>query len=114
CRHISLFPLILKVYYSDRMAVKEIVQKGNAVLRQKAAAVPIQDIPHADIQDIITNMKDSLRKQEDGVAIAAPQIGVPLQIFVISGKAVALIKREKDTTHKDIVCINPKIIKKSK
>lgn len=96
------------------MAIQEIVQKGNEVLRQKAEKVLIRDISSARIQSTIRDMKDSLRSQDDGVAIAAPQIGVSLQIFVISGKVISLIRNEKDTVYDDIVCINPKIIKASK
>ena len=31
-------------------------------------------------------MSSALKSQSDGVAIAAPQIGYPLSIFVVSGK----------------------------
>jgi len=31
-------------------------------------------------------MSSALKSQEDGVAIAAPQIGYSLQIFIVSGK----------------------------
>ena len=35
---------------------------------------------------VILNMKKALATQDDGVAIAAPQIGVSYRIFVVSGK----------------------------
>ena len=38
-------------------------------------------------------MKVALKKEEDGVAIAAPQIGKSLRIFVVSGKALDSVKR---------------------
>ena len=66
-------------------------------------------------------MKKALGEQDDGVAIAAPQIGVSLSIFVMSGKAVLYENAKKygnDNVEKvippDIVFINPEIIKISK
>ncbi len=61
-------------------------------------------------------MKKALESQDDGVAIAAPQIGVPLRIFVISGKVLNFIKGEDDDSprYPDMVFINPKITKLSK
>jgi peptide deformylase len=31
-------------------------------------------------------MKKALASQSDGVGLAAPQIGIPLRIFIVSGK----------------------------
>ena len=56
-------------------------------------------------------MKKALASQDDGVAIAAPQIAVPLRLFVVSGKITELITGKKT---KDTVFINPEIIKLSK
>ena len=61
---------------------------------------------------------------EDAVAIAAPQIGVLLRIFVVSGRAfIERDKKEKTPDEKNVeekiplppelVCINPEIIKLS-
>ncbi len=63
-----------------------IVQNGNPVLRKVAKEVPLFDITKRKIVGIITEMKTALHSQDDGVAIAAPQIGVSYRIFVISGK----------------------------
>ena len=64
-----------------------IVQAGALVLRQKAKPVAKKDITSPAIQKIIAHMKKALSKEDFGVAIAAPQIGEPLRIFVIAGKA---------------------------
>jgi peptide deformylase len=93
----------------------EIVQKENPVLRQNAKAVPISDITSAKIQKIIEDMKKALSTQDDGVAIAAPQINVPLRIFVISAKVYSQASKKnlkKDKT--DMVFINPEITSLSK
>lgn len=66
--------------------MKKILQKGEKVLRQTAKEIPISQIKTLKIKTVIKEMKASLRSQSDGVAIAAPQIGYSLRIFVVSGK----------------------------
>ncbi len=95
-----------------------IVQNGNPILRQIAEAVELKDIQTPKIQKVISDMKEALHEQDDGVAIAAPQIAVPLRIFVIAGKAfdeefisgASTIEKYPE----DKVCINPIFLKKSK
>lgn len=102
----------------------KIVQQKEPVLRDIAKEVPIADITSAPIQKILKDMKSALNSQEDGVAIAAPQIGVSLRIFIISGAVLDMIqnhekededkKKEKINPAKDLVFINPVITKISK
>jgi peptide deformylase len=102
--------------------MKTIVQKEAKILREKAKEVPIKKITSPRIRKIIAEMKTALASQDDGVAIAAPQIGEPLRIFVVSGKVENLMKSDKDdakaatapTTAADSVYINPIITKLSK
>lgn len=117
-----------RVSYNESM--EEIVQKGNHVLRNISKVVPIEEIRSRKIDTIVRRMKKALKAQEDGVAIAAPQIGENLRIFVISKKIFEIIdeekmqnssKREKldivqkdPKAYKDLVFINPEIIKSSK
>jgi peptide deformylase len=63
-----------------------IVQNGDKVLRKISKEVPVSLITKPKIQKIITDMSTALDSQFDGVAIAAPQIGISLRIFVISGR----------------------------
>jgi peptide deformylase len=63
-----------------------IVQAGALVLRQKAKPVAKKDITSPAIKKIIAHMKKALSCEDFGVAIAAPQIGEPLRMFVISGR----------------------------
>lgn len=98
--------------------IPKIVQarSGDLVLRDFAEVVPLKEIKSDKIQKIIEDMKNSLAKEEEGVAIAAPQIGIPLRIFVVSKKIFQLIdagKSDKDKFN-DLVFINPEIIKLSK
>jgi len=99
--------------------VIHIVQKDHPVLRKMAESVVISDIPKSQIQKVVSDMKEALQGQDDGVAIAAPQIGETLRIFVVSGKVWNLMKpkelNKKDhTPYPDEVYINPEIIKTSK
>lgn len=106
----------------------EIVQNGNPVLRKKAKEVPIRDIPNKEIQKIIKQMAEALHSQDDGVAIAAPQLGISLRIFLVSGRIFdedfirgekldaerVKIKSSLEIHHPDLVFINPVFKKISK
>ena len=98
--------------------IQKIIQakSGNPVLRDFAESVPLEEIKSEKIKKIIEDMKNSLAREEEGVAIAAPQIGVPLRIFVVSKKIFQLIDAGKSDKNKfdDLVFINPEIIKLSK
>lgn len=83
-------------------------------MREIAREVRPEEIVTPKIQKIINDMCTTLFSQDDGVAIAAPQIGVPLRIFVVSRKVPMIIKgeeyiKEKLINEKDTVYINPKI-----
>jgi len=96
----------------------KIVQKDDPVLRKKAENIPTKDIASAKIQKILKNMNAALAEQKDGVAIAAPQIGVPLRIFVVSGKVTAPEGFEEAVAsnkhYDDLVFINPEITRLSR
>jgi len=97
--------------------VRKIVQfDKNKVLREKAQKVPLEDIGAKKIKSVIQDMKIALKRELDGVAIAAPQIGVALRIFVVSGRAFAVMKGEDEIEDKypDMVFINPVIQKISR
>lgn len=84
--------------------MSSIVQEPHPVLRQSAAAVAASDIGTPHLTDIIERMKVALAGEDDGVAIAAPQIGESLRIFVVS-------KRASKKFTDDLVFINPEIIR---
>ncbi|MFA6000112.1 MAG: peptide deformylase, partial [Candidatus Paceibacterota bacterium] len=66
--------------------MKKILQKEEKVLRKIAKEVLIKDIKTPKIKKVLKEMSASLKSQGDGVAIAAPQIGYSLRIFVVAGK----------------------------
>lgn len=106
--------------------MKTILQKEAPILRKICQDVPIKDIISPHIQKIINQMKSAMASQDDGVAIAAPQIGYALRMFVVSGKVFDLIKPktttktvqgqtlDKSDLYKDSVYINPVLKKISK
>jgi peptide deformylase len=92
----------------------KIVQCNDPILRELAQTVPVKDILSPKIQKIIKDMKTALGTQDDGIAIAAPQIGIPLRIFVVSDTILKKADTEYKSIGKDIVFINPEIIKLSR
>jgi peptide deformylase len=66
-----------------------VLQVGEAVLRRRAKPLSIQEIQSPPIQQLIENMRDTMR-EAPGVGLAAPQIGVPLRVAVIEERAELL------------------------
>jgi len=114
------------------MTVK-ILQKEEKILREIARDLLPEEIETSKIQKVINEMKIALDSQEDGVAIAAPQIGYSLRIFIVSKKVEGIIEESKRNkknvslskhsleqlpsemvSREDIVFINPVIKKVSK
>ncbi len=94
-----------------------IVQKDDPVLRHIAKPVASGMFGTPELKKIIRDMKTALAIEDDGVALAAPQIGVSLRLFIVSGKVMELLNSEKTKTKKkypDTVFINPEIIKLSR
>ena len=92
----------------------EIVKTGDSVLREHAEKIPESEMCSDKIQTLIKNMSEALSKEDDGVALAAPQVGVPLRLFIVSGKILNEMDEEKYDSTEDLVFINPKIVKRSK
>lgn len=103
-----------------------IVQRGAPVLETVAEPVNPKDFGSPTLKKILRDMKIALEKEPDGVAIAAPQIGIPLRIFVVSHRAFEFEAGHNEHGHaddiipentqkmEDMVFINPEIIKLSR
>ncbi|HEY0908458.1 MAG TPA: peptide deformylase [Candidatus Paceibacterota bacterium] len=95
-----------------------IVTKENPVLRQIAKPVTPDMLGTAALKKVLKDMKTALAAQDDGVAIAAPQIDVSLRIFVVSGRVFEMLYPEKEgeepKKYPDMAFINPEIVKLSK
>ena len=96
--------------------MKEIVQEGAAILRETAKDVPEEMFGTSELSTLIAEMADVLDQEPDGVALAAPQVGVSLRLFVVrkdrtlprppEGAPLPLPQIE--------TYINPKIVKSSR
>ena len=82
----------------------EIIELGDPLLRQKAKAV--ENIFDSEIQNLIDQMLISVEKAH-GVGLAAPQVGVPLQIFIVSPSPTQ--RYPNTTVEETLVVINPSI-----
>jgi peptide deformylase len=70
----------------------EIVQAGNPVLRQRARALNVAEIRSREIQKLIESMRACMH-EVPGVGLAAPQLGLSLQLAVIE---------DREEYHKDV------------
>jgi peptide deformylase len=86
---------------------KLILDRDAPVLRQVAAVVPPEKIGSKELGDILATMKKALHQEDDGVAIAAPQVGVGLRLFMVRG---GVLKRYAE----DTVFINPSIVRRGR
>jgi peptide deformylase len=92
-----------------------IVQVGAPVLRQTAKPVAKKDFDSKALKLLIAKMKKSLDKEKYGVAIAAPQVGASLRLFVVAGRAFDE-EAGGDVASKtpDKTFINPELIRVSR
>jgi peptide deformylase len=97
----------------------KILDRDAAVLRQVAKPVPLGEIKSPKIKRVLEKMKEAMHAEDDSVAIAAPQIGESLRIFIVNTSALESIKKKGNSSARskktvDEVFINPEIIKLSK
>jgi peptide deformylase len=99
------------------MAKDPIVQEGDPVLRQVAKPVLKKDIGSPALAKVIKKLHAALAPEKYGVAIAAPQVGEPLRLFVVAGRVFkeAVEDGEEDTQPmpQNRVYINPEITRAS-
>jgi peptide deformylase len=93
----------------------KIAQVGEPVLRQQARPLDPHEIESREIQELIEWMRETMH-DAPGVGLAAPQIGLPLQLAVIEDKAEymhdalpeTLKEREREPVAFHVI-INPRI-----
>ena len=96
------------------MATPKIVQKGTPVLHQVAEKVKESEFGTPALNKIIVDMKKALDGEDDGAAIAAPQIGVNKRIFIISERVFGKDNKRFGSKDTHFVFTNPTITKLSK
>jgi len=80
---------------------------GNAVLRKEAAEISSN---YPELKALINNMFETMHNAE-GVGLAAPQIGLPIRLFVIDLQA--LKEDNPELADFKIVMINPEMLETS-
>ena len=65
--------------------ILKLVATGDAVLRRVARDLTVEEIGSREIQELIASMFETMRAAP-GVGLAAPQVGVPLQLAVIEDR----------------------------
>ena len=73
------------------MAAKEVVHYGNSILRKKCELIKNFD----NLDNLIENMFDTMY-EENGIGLAANQIGVDLQLFIVD---ISDIEEEGESIH---------------
>src|SRR5580704_3218279 len=93
-----------------------IVHAGEPVLRQQARALSPKEIKSKEIQKVIEHMRETMRGAP-GVGLAAPQVGLSLQLAVIEDREEYLkdisSDQLRDRERRPVafhVIINPKIV----
>ena len=93
----------------------KVVHVGDPVLRQEARELTVAEIKGAEIQRLIEAMRETMY-DAPGVGLAAPQVGLPLQLAVIEDKPEytekapreAVLERQRSPVPFHVI-INPKI-----
>lgn len=93
----------------------KIIQKEHPILRQPASAVPVEEIGTPALRQLLARMSQALAAEPDGIALAAPQLGVAKRIFIVSARIFdGGAKNQKSEAKPDLVFINPRLVKLSK
>ncbi len=77
--------------------ILKIWQAGEPVLRQPARPLSPDEITGIAIQELIAHMQATMR-DTPGVGLAAPQVGVPLQLLVIEDRPEYIQKLRPEVT----------------
>ncbi len=92
-----------------------LVPEQHPVLHGIAEQVPLEDITTPTIQKVLKDMRAALHSYNvdgfTGVAIAAPQVGIPLRIFLVEDMSK---EREDGVIIPTLIAINPEIVKLSR
>lgn len=84
-----------------------IVAYGNGILRKKCEEI---DADYPELKKLLADMYDTMHHAE-GVGLAAPQIGLPIRVFVID--LDCLSEDEPQFKGYQLTMINPEIIERS-
>jgi peptide deformylase len=86
--------------------IQPICRMGNPILRKIASEVKVSEIETEDFAQLMLDLRESM-KHYGGIGIAAPQIGVSMQVCVI--EMMGINRYGKEINLPFTVFINPKI-----
>jgi peptide deformylase len=97
----------------------KIVQAGEPVLRETARALTVEEIRAPAMRELVAHMRETMR-DAPGVGLAAPQVGLGIQLAVIEDRpeymngipADALVLRERSAVD-FFALFNPRIVEYS-
>ena len=94
----------------------KIVQAGEPVLRQAARALSVDEIRMPAMRDLLAHMRETMR-DAPGVGLAAPQVGLGIQLAVIedrpeylAGVSPELLAEREREPVEYFALFNPKIV----
>jgi peptide deformylase len=96
------------------MSILKVARMGHPVLRARAKALDPGDIKSSRVQHLIDDMFETMREYQ-GVGLAAPQVHVPLRLFVAGFSPEPGLEPDEDEEDRDqervplMVLINPEI-----
>lgn len=88
--------------------ILKITQLGQPVLRQPSKPVPL---PLSRVHDRLIDDMIRAMKKAKGVGIAAPQVGIGLQLFIVAPEPS--VRYPKAPTMPPVAMINPRLVKHS-
>ncbi len=96
--------------------MKPIVQDGAPVLRATAEPLPEGLFGSPELAKLVKEMTQALDKEQEGVAIAAPQIGVSWRVFIVRVDRTLPLPAEGEPARPALieVYVNPEIVKTSR
>ncbi len=89
------------------MAIKKVIRMGNPLLRKNSDKLTKEEIRSSELKTLIQDMYDTM-KEEDGIGLAAPQIGINKQIAIIELSEDSARYKEVEQTSL-LTIINPKL-----
>lgn len=107
--------------------MKTVVQKGADILREVAKPMPKKLFGSVELARLISDMAKALDKETEGVALAAPQVGVSYRLFIVRKDRAVPVSNQGQTLNPNSqgqtlvtqkpdvqVYINPEILKTSR
>jgi peptide deformylase len=94
----------------NNMALLKIYGFGHPILRKKARALSKEELGSDAISSLISDMRDTMEKEE-GVGIAAPQVGESIQLALV--ELIDMHPRDSGDEPELLVLINPVITESS-